>query len=158
VGLLVAVSGLVYLLLPGLAAPPLAGAALMVVAGASWGFYSARGRGSTDPLGQTRTNFLLAVPMSLLPLAAMLPRLHVGTTGLLAALVSGAVTSGLGYVVWYRALRHVSGVGAAIVQLATPVITAVGGVLLLGEPLSWRLVLAGALVLGGIWTAVGRAR
>jgi drug/metabolite transporter (DMT)-like permease len=153
-GLVTAVLGLVYLLLPGVAAPPMAGAGLMVLAGIAWGFYSVWGRGAQDPLGQTRSNFVLATPMALVPLLVTWPGLHLTRAGVLLAVVSGAVTSGLGYVVWYRALRHVTGIGAALVQLATPVLTAVAGVLFLGEVLGLRLVVAGIMVLGGIWAGV----
>jgi drug/metabolite transporter (DMT)-like permease len=154
VGLVTAVLGLVYLLLPGVAAPPVASAGLMVLAGMAWGLYSVRGRGAPDALAQTRTNFVLATPMALVPLLVTWPGLHLTRTGVLLAVVSGAVTSGLGYVVWYRALRHVTGIGAALVQLATPVLTAAAGVLFLGEVLGLRLVVAGVLVLGGIWAGV----
>ena len=161
-GLLLAVGGLGWLLAPGVAAPPVVGAMLMVLAGVAWGFYSVLGRGSADPVGQTRTNFVLAAPMGLLALGlstqvARWPGWHLSRVGVLLAVVSGALTSGLGYVVWYRALRHVTGVGAAVVQLATPVLTAVAGVLLLGESMSARLVVAGVLVLAGIWLAVTAA-
>lgn len=154
VGLVIAVAGLVYLLSPGVSAPPVLGAGLMLVSGTAWGFYSVRGRGAPDPLGQTRTNFVLAAPMALVPLLATWPGLHLTRAGVLLAVVSGAVTSGLGYVVWYRALRHVTGIGAALVQLATPVLTAVAGVFFLGEVLGLRLVVAGVMVLGGIWAGV----
>lgn len=158
-GLLIAVGGLGWLLAPGVAAPPLGGAVLMVLAGMAWGFYSVRGRGNPDPVGQTRTNFVLAAPMALVALVlstqvARWPGWHVSRTGVLLAIISGAITSGLGYVAWYRALRHVSGVGAAVVQLATPVLTAAAGVVLLGESMSVRLVVAGGLVLAGIWGAM----
>jgi drug/metabolite transporter (DMT)-like permease len=158
-GLLIAVGGLGWLLAPGVAAPPLGGAALMVLAGMAWGFYSVLGRGSSDPVGQTRTNFILAAPMALVVLGlstqvARWPGWHVSRAGVLLAIISGAITSGLGYVAWYRALRHVSGVGAAVVQLATPVLTAAAGVVLLGESMSVRLVVAGGLVLAGIWGAM----
>jgi drug/metabolite transporter (DMT)-like permease len=153
-GMAVAVAGLIYLVLPGLAAPPLAGAALMATAGIAWGLYSVNGRGAVDPLGQTRRNFVLTIPMALLLLAAWLPKLSATREGILLAVVSGAITSGLGYVVWYRALRGLSGVSASLVQLSTPVLAALGGIILLSEPASSRLFVASVLVLGGIAFAV----
>lgn len=153
-GLAGAVAGIVYLVLPGLAAPSPAGAALMATAGVAWGLYSVHGRGALDPLGQTRRNFVLTIPMVAVLVVAWLPKLETTPRGALLAVVSGAVTSGLGYVIWYRALRGLSGVTASLVQLATPVLTALGGVLFLAEPLSARLAISAALVLGGIALAV----
>jgi len=150
VGFAAAVAGLVYLVLPGLAAPSPAGAALMATAGAAWGLYSVSGRGAVDPLGQTRRNFVLAIPMTVLLSLAWWPRHSASQSGILLAVISGAITSGLGYVIWYRALRGLSGVTAALVQLSTPVLAALGGIAFLGEPLSGRLLLAATLVLGGI--------
>ena len=149
-GVATAVGGLIYLVLPGLTAPSPLGAALMITAGVAWGAYSVLGRGSNDPVGQTRDNFLLAVPLALLLALAMRSTLAASGKGLLLAVVSGAITSGLGYVVWYRALRHLDGVAASLVQLATPVLAAAGGVLFLAETLSSRLLVAAVLVLGGI--------
>ena len=153
-GMAVAVGGLIYLVLPGLAAPPLGGATLMATAGVAWGLYSVNGRGAVDPLGQTRRNFVLTIPMALLLLLAWLPKLSVSREGVLLAVISGAITSGLGYVIWYRALRELSGVSASLVQLSTPVLAALGGIVLLSEPLSSRLFVASVLVLGGIALAV----
>jgi drug/metabolite transporter (DMT)-like permease len=153
-GMAVSVAGLIYLVLPGLAAPSLAGAALMATAGIAWGLYSVNGRGAADPLGQTRRNFVLTIPMALLFLLLWLPKLSATREGILLAVISGAITSGLGYVIWYRALRGLSGVSASLVQLSTPVLAGLGGILLLSEPLSSRLVVASVLVLGGIALAV----
>ena len=157
-GFAAAVAGLVYLVLPGLAAPSPTGAALMAIAGAAWGLYSVNGRGAADPLGQTRRNFVLAIPMTLVLSLAWWARHSTSRDGLLLAVISGAITSGLGYVIWYRALRGLSGVTAALVQLSTPVLAALGGILLLGETLNGRLALAAALVLGGIGLAVATRR
>lgn len=126
----------------------------MTGAGIAWGLYSVHGRGSSAPLLETRTNFVLAVPMALLLVLVAMKGLHLSPRGVGLAVISGAVTSGLGYVVWYRALRSLSGVSAALVQLATPVITAVGGILWLGEALTHRVVVATVLVLGGIALAI----
>lgn len=153
VGLALAVAGLVYLVLPGLSAPPLLGAALMAAAGVAWGLYSLHGRGVTDPLAATAGNFIRAVPMALaLSALAMLAAqaAHAAAAGIVLAVLSGAITSGLGYVIWYAALRGLNATRAAVVQLSVPPIAAAGGTLLLGEGISLRLALASAAILGGI--------
>jgi drug/metabolite transporter (DMT)-like permease len=154
IGTLLALAGVVYLLLPGITAPPPGAALLMVLAGVAWGAYSLLGQGSEDPLGETAGNFARAAPVAMATSLVMLPVLHLGTAGVLLAIASGAVASGLGYVTWYAALQRLSGFTASIVQLAVPVLAAVGGVLLLGERITARLILAGALVLGGIALAI----
>lgn len=153
-GFVAAVAGIVYLVLPGLSAPSPTGAVLMATAGVAWGLYSVRGRGAADPLGQTRRNFMLTIPMVAVLALAYGSTLEVTWRGALLAVISGAVTSGLGYVIWYRALRGLSGVTASLVQLATPVLAALGGIVLLAEPLTGRLAVSAALVLGGIGLAV----
>ncbi len=150
VGLSVALAGLVYLVMPGLAAPSPLGAALMVAAGAAWGLYSLRGRGSPDPLGDTARNFLCAVPLALIVSAASFSNAHASPKGLTLAAVSGAISSGLGYVIWYAALRGLTAMRAATVQLSVPIIAAVGGIVFLDEMLSTRLVVAAILILGGV--------
>ena len=153
IGLAVALGGLVYLVLPGLAAPSPTGAGLMALAGIMWGAYSLRGRGSAA-LAQTTSNFLRAVPLACAVSIAALPYAHVERDGVLYAATSGALTSGLGYVVWYRALRNLNATRAAVVQLAVPVLAAAGGVAFLGERVSLRLVVSSAMVLGGIALAL----
>ncbi len=153
-GVASAISGLVYLVLPGVTAPAPHGAALMLLAGVAWGLYSLRGRAVVDPLGQTASNFARAVPMILAIALAAHRGLHVEPSGVLYAVLSGAVASGLGYVLWYRALAGLSRVVASIVQLAVPVLAAGAGVALLGERVTLRLALAGLLVLGGITIAL----
>jgi drug/metabolite transporter (DMT)-like permease len=157
-GALLAAGGLVVLLLPGLSAPPLAGALLMLGAGAAWGVYSLRGRRVADPAAATAANFVGATLMALFLLAAV----HLGTDrsalGLAYAAVSGALTSGVGYVVWYAALRGLKSTEAAVVQLSVPVLAAAGGSLLLSEPLTLRLVLCAAAILGGISLVIVRDR
>lgn len=152
-GLLVAMAGLVYLLAPGVSAPPLASAAWMVASGVAWGLYSLRGIGSTDPLATTAGNFFKSVPLALLVgligLSTMATT-RLDSTGVVYAILSGAVTSGIGYAIWYRALTHLPGTTAATVQLSVPVIAAMGGALWIGDDLSLRLVLGSAVVLGGI--------
>jgi drug/metabolite transporter (DMT)-like permease len=154
VGLLLALSGLIYLVRPGLAAPSPVGAALMALAGIGWGAYSLRGRRSGNPLADTGGNFLRAAApaaaVSLLALGAA----HASARGIALALAAGAGASGIGYVVWYTALPRLSATRAATVQLAVPVLAAAGGVALLGEHVTLRLVLASIAILGGVGLAV----
>lgn len=160
-GFTAALAGLLVLLLPGASAPAPVGAVLMVMAGIAWGAYSLLGRRFADPLGATAGNFLRALPMALVPAAVM--ALAGGAswdaTGVIHAVLSGGLASGIGYALWYAALPGLNAARAASVQLSVPVITALGAVLLLGEPLSPRLVLASVAVLGGIALVVrGRLR
>ena len=149
-GLALAVVGIVYLVSPGITAPDPLGAALMIVAGIAWGIYSLLGRQAADPLEATANNFLLSVPLALGLGLLFLDDLQFSTPGVLLAVASGALASGLGYVVWYAALAGLKATSAATVQLSVPVIAAIGGVMLLAEPLTLRLVLASAATLGGI--------
>ena len=149
-GLALAVGGLVYLVSPGLAAPPLAGAALMAGAGIAWGVYSLRGRGVADPLAATAGNFARAAPFALAASVALLAQVHADRSGIALAVASGAVTSGIGYVIWYAALPGLSAMRAATVQLSVPPIAAVGGVIVLSEAITARLALASVAILGGI--------
>ena len=149
-GFVTALAGLVYLVSPGLAAPPLLGAVLMAAAGVAWGLYSLRGRRAGDPLVATGANFLRATPMALGLSALSLSAFHVSGPGVLLAVLSGALTSGLGYVVWYAALRGLTALRAATVQLSVPPLAALGGALLLSEALTPRLLLASAAILGGV--------
>jgi drug/metabolite transporter (DMT)-like permease len=161
-GLGLAAAGLVVLVLPGVAAPPPIGAALMAIAGVAWGGYSLRGRGVPDPVAASAANFVRALPlalvlalvMALLSAFARATRAHADVAGIALAIVSGALTSGLGYVIWYAALRGLSSLRAAVVQLSVPVLAAVGGTLWLGEPFTARLALAVAAILGGIVLAL----
>jgi drug/metabolite transporter (DMT)-like permease len=153
-GIAVAIGGLVYLVLPGLAAPPLNSSLLMAVAGASWGLYTLRGKKSREPLADTTGNFvrtLVAIPILAL---VSWPDLHLTPQGTLLAILSGAVASGIGYSVWYAALKHHTATRAAVLQLAVPVIAAVIGIFFLAEAANIRLVIAGSLILGGIGVAI----
>ena len=155
VGLALSVAGLVFLVMPGLAAPAPLGAALMLAAGVAWGVYSLRGRGNaTEPTLATAGNFLLAAPLALLFNLPFLPRLHMEAAGVVYALASGVLASGLGYVVWYAALKGLTATRAAIVQLCVPVLAAFGGVLLLDESVTPRLLIASCAILGGVAFAV----
>ena len=163
VGFVVALAGLVALMLPGFAAPSLGIALTMVAAGVAWGVYSLQGKASTpgkapDPLATTCGNFVRTVPMALALCAALLPTLRWDGTGIALAVVSGAVMSGMGYAIWYRALPALQATSAATVQLSVPVIAAVGGVLLLGEAYSWQLQVASIAILGGIALVLRKPR
>jgi drug/metabolite transporter (DMT)-like permease len=149
-GLTIAVAGLIGLLLPGLAAPPPLAAALMLAAGAAWGVYSLLGRGAGDPIAATGGNFLRSVPFAALLVLAAAGHETVDHMGTLYAVLSGAVTSGLGYVLWYAALPALRATSAATIQLSVPAIAAIGGAVLLAEPITARLLLASAAILGGI--------
>jgi drug/metabolite transporter (DMT)-like permease len=155
-GWILALAGLVILVLPGIKAPSPAGSALMAAAGVSWGVYSLRGRGGGNPLADTTSNFLRAVPLALGVSLAALGRFHVSREGVLLAAASGALASGVGYVVWYAALRGLTATRAATVQLSVPVLAAAGGLLFLSERLSVRLLVAAVMILGGIALAAAR--
>lgn len=166
-GLLLALAGLVGMLLPGLTAPPLGGALLMMGAGVAWGIYSLRGKGAGDATRVTAGNFLRAAPIAMAVSAALaLAGGGVGGTGgtaidgpgLLYAVASGALTSGIGYAIWYAALPALQATSAATVQLSVPVIAALGGVVFLGEALTLRLVAASVAILGGIALVIVQKR
>jgi drug/metabolite transporter (DMT)-like permease len=150
VGFMLAFGGLVGLLLPGLSAPPLYGSVLMLGAGAAWGIYSLRGRGAGDPIKVTAGNFLRAVPIAVTMSILMFHGTFLNNPGFWYAVSSGALSSGIGYAIWYTALPGLKATNAATVQLSVPVIAALGGIIFLGEPISLRLVLASVAILGGI--------
>ena len=160
IGLLIAVIGLVVLVFPGLSAPPLIGSMLMLAAGVAWGVYSLRGKvkgqsgSDRDATAATAGNFLRAVPFAALISVLMLPKMHLDSLGITYAVISGAITSGLGYVIWYAALPDLKAASAATVQLSVPVIAATGGILLLSEPITLRYAIASIAVLGGIFLVI----
>lgn len=153
-GLVIAFAGLVILCAPGVRAPDPIGAALMAVAGIAWGAYSLRGRRSGDPLPTTAGNFARAVPFALAVSAIAWRGMHVTAAGALLAAASGALASGVGYTLWYAALPSLTATRASIVQLSVPVIAAAGGILILGETLSIRLLSAAAATIGGVLLAM----
>lgn len=158
-GLIVAVGGLAYLLLPRAEAPSLFGGATMAVAGVCWGCYSIYGKGSGDPVAMTAGNFLRSVPFGLLLLVCAFGAWHIAPIGLGWAVLSGAVTSGIGYVLWYDSLKWLTPTRAAVAQLTVPIFVAVGGGLFLGETLSLTLLYSGILVISGASLAIfGRSR
>jgi drug/metabolite transporter (DMT)-like permease len=149
-GVALAAGGLVYLVAPGVSAPDPLGATLMAVAGVAWGAYSLLGRRAGDPLTATALNFIYSVPLAAASSLLFRADFHVTATGAGLAAVSGAVASGLGYFVWYAALRGLTAMRAATVQLSVPAIAAFGGVMMLDEAVTLRLVLASIATLGGI--------
>jgi drug/metabolite transporter (DMT)-like permease len=153
-GAVLAASGLVVLVAPGLAAPPAWAAGSMALAGVAWGVYSIRGRESSDPLADTAGNFIRAAPLSLVLVGFLAPGLRLDLGGVALAVASGAVASGVGYAIWYAVLPHMRATSAALVQLSVPVIAAAAGAVLLAEGVTPRLLVATATVLGGIALAL----
>jgi drug/metabolite transporter (DMT)-like permease len=149
-GFLLAFGGLVGLLLPGLSAPPLYGSLLMLGAGVAWGVYSLRGRGAGDPTKVTAGNFLRAAMIAAAMSVLLFKSASLNNMGIWYAICSGALTSGIGYAIWYTALRGLKATNAAIVQLSVPVLAAFGGIIFLGESISLRLTIASVAILGGI--------
>ena len=157
-GLLVAFGGFVYLVSPGITAPPLQGFILMTLSGFGWGMYSALGIGSSNPLEDTTFNFLRSnafIPVFILLVAGLgLLSINLTNRGILLAVISGAITSGLGYTIWYMALRGLTNVQASVVQLSVPILAALGGIIFLAEKLSFRLVMSSLIILGGIFLVI----
>jgi len=156
IGLTFAMLGLVCLVAPGLAAPDPGGAALMGIAGVAWGVYSLRGRIARDALLATARSFIYALPAVAIVSLATLGQAHASPRGMALAIASGSITSGLGYVVWFAAVKRLAATAAATVQLAVPLIAAFGGVALLGEDITPRLLISSAAILGGIWLVLAK--
>ena len=157
-GLITALAGLVYLILPGLAAPSPQGTVLMLSAGTAWGIYSLRGRRNTDAIATTAGNFLRALPLALISSLFFFQRTRLDPLGLSYGAISGAITSGLGYVIWYTALPHLRSSAAATVQLSVPVLAAIGGMIFLDELFTARFALSALAILGGIAFVVVQPR
>jgi drug/metabolite transporter (DMT)-like permease len=155
-GVAIAFAGLVLLLLPGTAAPSLRGSLLMLSAGTAWGVYSLRGKRVADATAATGGNFIRAMPMALILAGAFSPWARLTPAGISYALISGIITSGLGYVIWYSVLPSLKATSAATVQLSAPVLAALGGVVLLGESMTLRMTAASTAVLVGITLALIR--
>jgi drug/metabolite transporter (DMT)-like permease len=158
VGLATALIGLVLLVLPGISAPRFISSVLMLGAGVAWGIYSLRGKNAADAITATTGNFLRAVPFAALVSLIMLSKVHLDTLGIIYAVISGAITSGIGYVMWYTALPNLKAVTAATVQLGVPVLAATGGILFLNEPITSRYFIASVAVIGGITMVVFEKR
>jgi drug/metabolite transporter (DMT)-like permease len=153
-GLIIAIGGLVVLVFPGISAPPLLGSILMLSAGLAWGVYSIRGKGASDAIAATTGNFLRAVPFAALVSVLAMRQMQLDALGIAYAAISGAITSGLGYVIWYTVLPQIKATSAAVVQLSAPVLVATGGILFLSEPISLRYIIASIAVLGGIFLVI----
>ncbi|HYG70183.1 MAG TPA: DMT family transporter [Anaeromyxobacteraceae bacterium] len=159
-GIALALGGLAVLTLPGAQAPDLVGALFMVGAGVAWGVYSIRGRVASDPVATTAGNFLRTVPMALalvIAYAAAAP-LRATLPGVGLAVLSGAIASAGGYIAWYAILPALGQTRAATLQIAVPVVAAAGAVVLLGEPVSARLVASGVAIVAGIAAVVSGSR
>lgn len=160
-GLILALSGFIYLVSPGLSIPTLKGLGLMTIAGIGWGFYTLIGRGSQKPLLDTAMNFTRALPFILVLSVSsiVIGGVALSKEGSLLAVASGALSSGIGYAIWYRALQGLSPLQSGVVQLSVPIIAAFGGIVFVGEQFSWTLSIASALILGGILAVfLGRQR
>jgi len=153
-GLMIAFSGFVYFVLPSLTSPSLRGFILMIVAGIAWGFYTLKGRASKAPLNDTAYNFIRTTPFLIILMLITFQDASLSPQGVFLAVLSGAITSGIGYAVWYSALTGLSVTQAAVVQLFVPVIAAIGGVIFANEIVSIRLVLSSIMILGGILIVV----
>ena len=153
-GMSIAFAGFVYLVLPGVHAPSPVGFILMASAGIAWGVYTMNGRKSGNPVSDTAYNFLRTVPLVIILILLSSNNIHLTQQGFLLALISGAVTSGLGYVIWYMALGGLTATVAAVVQLSVPVIAALGGILFVSEQLTLRFTLATLMILGGIFIVI----
>jgi len=153
-GIIAAFGGLVYLLSPSVSAPPLISALLMIFAGVAWGIYSIRGKNQKRPLSSTGWNFIGTIPLVLFTSLLFHSEIYLTASGIMLAILSGALASGIGYAIWYSVLPHLTPTNAATVQLSVPVIAAFGGVILLAEPVSLRLIVASFVVLGGIYLTI----
>ena len=150
IGLFIAFIGLIYLVLPDVSTPSIIGFFLMSLAGIAWGIYTLKGQTSQNPLSDTTYNFLRTTPFVLILIILTFSNTHYSTMGITLAILSGAIASGIGYTIWYSALRNLSSTQAAVLQLLVPVIAALGGVVFVSEPITARLLISGALVLGGV--------
>jgi drug/metabolite transporter (DMT)-like permease len=149
-GFALAVIGLITYLLPGNQSAPMPAVGSMLIAGCAWGIYSLRGAHGEDPVASTASNFLAAVPITLALAFLFSDGWHITSKGIVLAALSGAGTSGLGYVLWYHVVKRIPAFTAATVQLGVPIFAALGGVVILREPLTMRLAFASITVLGGI--------
>ena len=155
VGFVLAIVGLVSLLVPGAAAPDPVSALTMLLSGVAWGIYSLLGKTVADPLTTTTGNFLRSIPLVLMASVPFLSALRWDPQGILYAVLSGALASGVGYAVWYVAVRYLAAFQAATVQLSVPILASLAGIVFLGESLSVRMVLASIAVLGGVALVLG---
>ena len=153
-GMVIAFAGFVYLILPGVTPPSLTGFLLMTTAGIAWGIYTLQGRGSNNPLMDTAYNFFRTIPLVILLALTTINNSHYSPEGIFLALLSGGITSGIGYTLWYIALGRLSAIQAAVLQLLVPVIAALGGIIFVAEVITFRLTISATLVIGGILIVV----
>ena len=158
VGIGLAFGGFIYLVLPGVNAPSLTGLVLMTGSGVAWGMYTLAGQGSKNPLADTAGNFLKTLPFCVLLLFGLLFTFQISITGILLAVTSGAITSAIGYAMWYAVVPKLSSTLSAVLQLLVPVIAAIGGLVFAQENISIRLVTASLLILGGILLVIIRKK
>ena len=154
IGVSIAFIGFVYLVSPGVTSPSVVGFSFMTIAGIAWGIYTLKGRDSVNPLMDTTYNFLRTIPFVIVLAIIAIQNTHYSSEGILLAAVSGGITSGIGYTIWYIALGGLSTTQAAVVQLLVPVIAALGGVIFLSEKITLRLTLSAIMILGGILMVV----
>ena len=155
-GTVIAILGLIYLMSPSLETPPLIGAIMMLASGVGWGLYSLRGKTAGDPVAKTGGNFMRTALICLMVTPVIffaIPEIKMTTKGIMLALTSGVVTSGLGYVIWYMALKDLTAIRAGIAQLTVPVIAAIGGMIFISEPMTWRFTITALVILGGVGVA-----
>lgn len=153
-GMAIAFTGFVYLILPGVTTPSVIGFLLMTVSGIAWGIYTLKGRGSQNPIMDTAFNFLRTMPFVIILAVITIKYAHYSSEGILLAVLSGSIASGIGYMIWYSALSGLSVTQAAVLQLLVPVIAAVGGIIFVSESISFRLTVSSAMILGGILMVV----
>jgi drug/metabolite transporter (DMT)-like permease len=153
-GMAIAFTGFVYLILPGVTTPSVIGFLLMTVSGIAWGIYTLKGRGSKNPIMDTAFNFLRTMPFVIILAIVTFKYAHYSSEGILLAVLSGSIASGIGYMIWYSALSGLSVNQAAVLQLLVPVIAAVGGIIFVSESISFRLTVSSAMILGGILMVV----
>jgi drug/metabolite transporter (DMT)-like permease len=153
-GMAIAFTGFVYLILPGVTTPSVIGFLLMTVSGIAWGIYTLKGRGSKNPIMDTAFNFLRTMPFVIILAIVTFKYAHYSSEGILLAVLSGSIASGIGYMIWYSALSGLSVTQAAVLQLLVPVIAAVGGIIFVSESISFRLTVSSAMILGGILMVV----
>jgi len=154
IGSSIAIIGLVYLLLPGISTPSPKGAMLMVLSGIAWAAYTIAGKGVTTPIAMNAGNFLWAAAMSLIVSILTFSQTSFETKGLLLAVISGGLTSGIGYAIWYKVLPSLSTTQASMLQLLVPPLATIGGVLFITEPFTARIAISSVLILGGVGLTV----
>lgn len=153
-GVALAFAGFVYLVLPGLSTPSLFGFVLMAFSGVAWGLYTLLGKGSADPLGDTAYNFIRTIPLVLVMLLVFMSHLDLSVQGVLLAVLSGAIASGVGYTIWYSVLKYLTATQAGVLQLSVPVIATIGGVIWMQEAVTLTLFISGSMILGGIFLVI----